>query len=56
MNYYKRVNLASYLPYKVIRLLSKRYDFDPLSGPPGSFWFEANYEKWCRIDRREHNG
>lgn len=50
MSYYRRVKLASYLPYKAIRWMSKRSDSDVLCGPPGSFWFDADYERYCRRD------
>lgn len=50
MIYFKLVNLASYLPYDVLARMGRIFDTDPLGGPPGSFWFEAHYARYCRRD------
>ena len=51
----RRLKLASLLPDRVLCALARRYD------TPGaftgdvegsSFWLDASYEKWCRMDTR----
>lgn len=50
---YKLEGLVSLLPFRVIRFLNRhwRLQEDPADG--WTFWTDADYRKYCRIDKRK---